>query len=94
VPQGTVLGPLPFLFYINDWPEHVNANVKLLADDCLLYKQINNISNGQDLQNDLKSLESCDNEWQMSFNADKCFIITTGTKTQKSIMNTKYITKI
>ena len=47
------------------------------------YKQINNISNGQDLQNDLKSLESCDNEWQMSFNADKCFIIAAGTKNTK-----------
>jgi hypothetical protein len=65
----------------------------LLADDCLLYKQINNISNGQDLQNDLKALESWGNEWQMSFNADKCFIITAGTKTQRSIMNTKYISK-
>ena len=41
-----------------------------------LYKEINNISDGQDLQNDLKALESWENEWQMSFNADKCFIIT------------------
>jgi hypothetical protein len=39
------------------------------------------ISDGQDLQNDLKALESWKNEWQMSFNADKCFIITAGTKT-------------
>jgi hypothetical protein len=55
----------------------------LFADDCLLYKEINNISDGQDLQNDLKALESLENEWQMSFNADKCFIITAGTKNTK-----------
>jgi hypothetical protein len=69
-----------FLLYINDLPENVKANAKLFADDCLLYKEINNISDGQDLQNDLKALESWENEWQMSFNADKCFIIAAGTK--------------
>ena len=62
MPQGTVLGPLLFLLYINDLPENVKANVKLFADDCLLYKEINNISDGQYLQNDLKALESWKNE--------------------------------
>ena len=86
MPQGTILGRLRFLFYINDLPENVKANVKLFADDCLLYKEINNICDGQDLQNDLKALESLENEWQMSFNADKSFIITAAEqKTQKSI---------
>ena len=80
VPQGTILGLLLFLFYINDLPENVKANVKLFADDCLLYKEINNISDGQYLQNDLRALESLENEWKMSFKADKCFIITAGTK--------------
>jgi hypothetical protein len=83
VPQGTILGSLLFLFYINDLPENVKANVKLFADDCLLYKEINNISDGQDFQNDLKALESLEIEWQMSFNADKCFIIIAGTKNTK-----------
>jgi hypothetical protein len=47
-------------------PENVKANVKLFVDDCLLCKEINNISDGQDLQNDLKALESLENKWQMS----------------------------
>jgi hypothetical protein len=83
VPHGTILGSLLFHFYINDLPENVKANVKLFADDCLLYKEINNISDGQDFQNNLKALESLKIEWQMSFNADKCFIIIAGTKKTK-----------
>jgi hypothetical protein len=40
VPQGTVLGPLMFLLYVNDIGEGVNSEVKLFADDCLLYRTI------------------------------------------------------
>ena len=41
VSQGTVLGPILFLCHINDLPRAVKSQVRLFADDCLLYHQIN-----------------------------------------------------
>lgn len=80
VPQGTVLGPLLFLIYINDLPDNIKSNVKLFADDCLLYREIHTESDTHKLQKDLDTLQTWEQTWQMKFNADKCFVIRAGTK--------------
>ena len=71
VPQGTVLGPLLFLTYINDLPNNINSSIRLFADDCVLYREIKNAIDSQELQKDLNSLM----KWQMNFNPKKCFVM-------------------
>ena len=75
VPQGTVLGPLLFLLHINDLPNHVTSSVRLFADDCLVYRQINNTEDQAQLQRDLDNLVTWADTWGMRFNAKKCNII-------------------
>lgn len=75
VPQGTVMGPLLFLAYINDLPEVVQSNVKLFADDCLVYRTICSTSDTVQLQQDLSALEKWERDWQMAFHPQKCTTI-------------------
>ena len=73
VPQGTVLGPLLFLAYISNLPSNISSNVRLFADDCVIYRQIVNDHNHISLQEDLNTFEKWQRDWQMKFNAKKCF---------------------
>ena len=75
VPQGTVLGPLLFLLFINDLPESVNCEIKLFADDCIMYRTNNTHGDPIALQQYINKLEQWENTWQMKFNADTCFTI-------------------
>ena len=78
VPQGTVLGPLLFLLYINDLPSVVSSQVRLFADDCLMYHPFSSIEDQVAMQHDLDSLERWGVAWGMGFNAKKCHIMTLG----------------
>ena len=72
VPQGTVLGPILFLAFINDLPDSVKANTRLFADDCVVYRSVKSDEDCEALQSDLAHLEEWERKWCMHFNPDKC----------------------
>ena len=73
VPQGSVLGPLLFLIYINDLPMNVKSKVRLFADDAAL--TISTSSQSEILQKDLDNRERWSHKWDMEFNPSKCQFI-------------------
>ena len=75
VPQGTVLGPLLFLAYINDLPLNIQSEMRLFADDCVMYRQIVNQFDHDQLQDDLDTLAQWQKDWQLHFNSEKCFVM-------------------
>ena len=72
VPQGSVLGPVLFLIFINDITEHIDSHIRLFADDCLMYKIIHSPEDHTILQKDLTLLTNWAKRWQMEFNIHKC----------------------
>ena len=75
IPQGSVLGPVLFIVYINDLPQVVNSYVKIFADDTKLFRAVTDTSNRDNLQEDLDALHNWSVKWQLKFNEDKCKII-------------------
>ena len=84
VPQWSVLGPLLFLFYINDLCDNLNCEVKLFADDTPLFSVIENELVGADeLNRDLEKIRLWVWQWKMEFNANKTEEIIFSTKRAK-----------
>ena len=86
VPQGTVLGPVLFIIYINDITRNLTSQCKLFADDMKVYKVLRNTNeNMHVLQQDLYSLEQWSTEWQLDFNTKKCEVMRISKRSDKSI---------
>jgi len=86
VPQGSVLGPSLFLFYISDMPENIRSKTRLLADDTIVYLTITSDIDSVTLQNDLNKLAKWEKRWKMSFHPETCNVLTIRRKKQP-IMN-------
>ena len=70
-PQGSILGLLLFLIYINDLSDGLQCNPKLFADDTSLFETVHKIKKAtNDLNNDLTKITKWTFQWKMSFNPD------------------------
>ena len=75
MPQGSVLGPSLFLFYINDIPVGLHSTIRLFADDTIAYLAIKTNSDCICLQKDLDKLGLWEQKWKMAFHPDKCNVL-------------------
>ncbi|KAL5247652.1 hypothetical protein ACHWQZ_G019515 [Mnemiopsis leidyi] len=72
IPQGSVLGPLLFILFINDLPDCLKSTVKIFADDL---KLIANLSDKSVVYSDLMLLEDWEKKWLLEFNTNKCKVL-------------------
>ena len=91
VPQGSVLGPVLFLIYINDLPLNIASPLSLFADDSKIFTRIiseknmkeSSVKGNEILQNDLNVVRDWAAKWKMEFNVNKCKIMHLGKKNPK-----------
>ena len=81
VPQGSVLGPLLFLLFINDLPESVINEIRIFADDV---KMVADPAQRQSIQRDLDELCNWENLWCLKFNLLKCKVLHIGKNNPKN----------
>ena len=87
VPQGSVLGPVLFLIYINDIDENIRNHILKFADDTKVFGPSSTDEDTNSVQNDLQTLMKWSEDWQMLFNADKCKSIHYGHNNQRHQYN-------
>ena len=93
VPQGSVLGPILFIMYVNDIPDIVKSNVWIFADDTKLFTTTDKTIT---LQEDLDNLIKWGELWELTFNVIKCKVIHYGQNNPESdyIMNDKKLESV
>ena len=83
VPQGSVLGPVLFLIYINDIDSAVDVMIKKFADDTKLYARVKTRDEANKIQESLHRTLMWGNDWQMLFNLSKCKVLHVGYNNSK-----------
>ena len=78
VPQGSVLGPLLFLLFVNDLPKWITNSMRMFADDVKIWNVIKSDTDSGSLQDDLDSLTRWSSTWLLKLNASKCKVMHIG----------------
>ena len=92
VPQGSVLGPLLFLIFINDITDNIKSHIKLFADDTMIFTTVEDpVRAATILNKDLQTIQNWSETWLVNFNAKKTKTITFGTKANKQLHPKLYL---
>ena len=84
VPQGSVLGPILFVYFINDLPSNVSNNcIRLFADDAKLSGTVKNYTESLTMQESINSICYWTENCSLNLNIDKCKVLHLGSKNQK-----------
>jgi len=78
IPQGSVLGPLLFLIFINDLPDALTSLLKIFADDTKIFRMLSTADDTHELQKDIDCLSVWSEQWQLPFNTKKCKVMHLG----------------
>ena len=84
VPQGSVLGPILFIAYVNDIDEGLTCKISKFADDTKITGRVTSRAEKLQLQSDLDQLVNWSNKWQMKFNLDKCKVLHIGSSNDRA----------
>lgn len=85
MPQGSILGPILFLIYINDIVKEINSNIRLFAADTSMYVIVDNpVLAASELNRDLSKIEAWAKTWLVTFNPNKIKLLIISRKIPKS----------
>ncbi len=87
VPQGSVMGPVLFLLFINDITEDITSSIRLFADDSIIYRNIKSPEDQRKLHQDLLKVFEWAEAWGMNFNVKKCVHVTITKKLKPLVYN-------
>ncbi len=93
VPQGSVLGPVLFIIFINDIDEGIKSRIWKFADDLKMVGRVTSQADIEQIREDIDKLVKWSEDWQLSFNLDKCKVMHIGSRNdeQRYVMDGKVL---